>query len=455
MNIVLIGLHTSILKPSEFSENATYYIYFGFASILLTYGMETAFFRFYSQSKSKSTIISTVSISLLITTAIAFLGVFAFQNSVSNHLGISSFRLRLLSIMLIVETLWVVPFAYYRIKGWAKKFTITKLLGVFLYVILNFYFLKFVPLYHINLPNFLKLAPVDYVFFANMLSSVLTFILVFPVYFQQKWKFDITIIKEMLGYSWPILVAGIAFMINENIDKLVLKDQLGKGVMGAYAACYKLAMFLTLFIQAFRMGVEPFFFSQSESKNAPQTYATVMKFYVIFASLGLLFVIVFIDEFKLLMIRDSSYWHALSIVPIILLANWCLGAYHSLSVWYKITDRTRYAMWFSIVGAIITLIINYAFIPQYGFMVAAWATLAAYGSMMLLSYFTGRKKYPIPYDLKSILGYLIIALSISMTVYINFRDILWVKILAVLIFLMTIIIFEQKSILPMLKKQKI
>lgn len=455
MNIVLIGLHTSILKPAEFSEIATYYIYFGIASIVLTYGMETAFFRFYSKSATKNTVISTVSISLLITTFSAFSCVFIFQNFISTELGLSLFRLRILAATLIVETLWVVPFAYYRIKGWAKKFTITKLIGVLLYVTLNFYFLKFVPLYAIKLPKYLVLTAVDYVFVANMLASILTFLIVIPVYFKQKWKFDTAILKQMLRYSWPILVAGIAFMINESIDKLILKDQLGKNVMGAYAACYKLAMFLTLFIQAFRMGVEPFFFNQSESKNARQTYATVMKFYVIFASLGLLFVIVFIDEFKRLMIRDSSYWYAISIVPIVLLANWCLGAYHSLSVWYKVTDRTRYGMWFSVFGALITLTFNYSLIKYYGFMVAAWVTLAAYGSMMLLSYFVGRKKYPIPYDLKSILGYLAIALSISMTVYLNFRTIFWVKAVAVFVFLFTILIFERATILSMFKKRRI
>ncbi len=454
MNILLLRLHTSVFKPTEFSENTTYYVYFGFVSILLTYGMETAFFRFYSKSKQKNSVISTVSISLLATTLLFSISVYSYQAFFAEKLEITPLRFRMLATMLIVETLWVVPFAYYRIKGWAKKFTITKLAGVFLYVILNFFFLKYVPKINLDLPEFLIFEPVDYVFFANTMASILIFLLVLPVYFKQEWKFDFSIFREILKYSWPVLVAGIAFMINENIDKLILEEKLGKDIMGAYAGCYKLGLFLTLFIQAFRMGVEPFFFNQAKSKNAPQTYATVMKFYVIFASLGLLFVIVFIDELKALMIRDHSYWHALSIVPIILLANWCLGAYHSLSVWYKVTDKTKYGMWFSVFGAIVTLLINYTLVKPYGFMVSAWATLAAYSSMMLLSYFIGRKKYPIPYDLKSILSYLIVSLTISMVVYLNFRTIFWIKVLSILIFLTTILIFEKATIIPMLKKMK-
>ncbi len=455
MSVILTSLHTKMLAPEEFSDTAVFYIYFGFAQVVLTYGMETAFFRFYSNENNKDSVISTTTVSLVATLILMSTSFLIFRNQVASWLNFPLEWLYLLMSLLIVEICWVVPFALFRIQGKAIRFAVTKVGGFLLYVLLNYFFLWFVPKYNIQLPDYLQLSLVGYIFLANLAASTLTFIFISPVFFKIKWELDINVLKRMLKYSWPILIAGLAFMVNESIDKLVLRDQLGKEIMGAYAGCYKLGVFLTLFIQAFKMGVEPFFFNQSKSKDAPQTYATVMKFYVIFASLGLLFVIVFVDEIKELLIRDRSYWSAISIVPVILLANWCLGAYHSLSVWYKVTDRTHYGMWFSIFGAVITLLINYTLVERYGFMVAAWATLAAYGSMMLLSYFIGKKKYPIPYDLKSILGYLGIALSISILVYLNFRTILWVKIAAIIIFLMTILTFERTTILSMLKRKKL
>ncbi len=455
MSVILTSLHTKMLAPEEFSDTAVFYVYFGFAQVVLTYGMETAFFRFYSREGKKDSVISTSAVSLVATLILVVIVFLIFRNQVSSLLDFPLEWLYLLMSLLIVEICWVVPFALYRIQGKAMRFAVTKVGGFLLYVILNYFFLWFVPKYQIQLPAFLQLSLVGYIFLANVAASTLTFLFISPVFLRIKWQLDVGLLKRMLTYSWPILVAGLAFMVNESIDKLMLRDQLGKEVMGAYAGCYKLGVFLTLFIQAFKMGVEPFFFNQAENKNAPQTYATVMKFYVIFASLGLLFVIVFVDDFKELLIRNSAYWSAISIVPIILLANWCLGAYHSLSVWYKVTDRTHYGMWFSIFGAAITLLVNYTLIKHYGFIVAAWATLAAYGSMMLLSYFIGKKKYPIPYDLKSILGYLTISLSISMIVYLNFRTIFWVKVVAVLIFLLTILTFERTTILSMLKRKRL
>ncbi len=455
MSVILTSLHTQMLAPEEFSDTAVFYVYFGFAQVVLTYGMETAFFRFYSREEKKDHVISTSAISLFSTLILVVIVFLIFENDISSLLNFPTEWLYLLMALLFVEICWVVPFALYRIQGKAIRFSVTKVGGFLLYVVLNYFFLWFVPKHQINLPSFLELSPVGYIFLANLAASTLTFLFVSPVLFKIKWLLDIDLLKRMLRYSWPILISGLAFIINESIDKLVLRDQLGKEVMGAYAGCYKLGVFLTLFIQAFKMGVEPFFFNQADKKDAKQTYATVMKFYVIFASLGLLFVIVFVDDLKELLIRNSAYWGAISIVPIILLGNWCLGAYHSLSVWYKVTDRTHYGMWFSIFGALVTLIANYTLISHYGFMAAAWATLAAYGSMMLMSYFMGRKKYPIPYDLKSILGYLSIALTLSMVVYLNFRSIFWVKFIAVLIFLITIIIFERTTILQMLKRKRL
>lgn len=204
----------------------------------------------------------------------------------------------------------------------------------------------------------------------------------------------------MWKYGWPIMVAGIAFVVNENLDKILIKDMVSDEVMGAYAGCYKLAVFMTIFVQAFKMGAEPFFFNHAEKKNARETYAVILKYFVICGSLMLLILVSFIDIFKELLIKDSEYWMAISIVPIILLANLFLGIYHNLAVWYKLTDRTRAGMYISIFGALITIAINILLIPVIGFIAAAWATLLAYGGMMVVSYFFGRKYYPVPYNVK-------------------------------------------------------
>ncbi len=210
----------------------------------------------------------------------------------------------------------------------------------------------------------------------------------------------------MLRYAWPVMVAGIAFTINEVLDRILLTQLLPESIaateVGKYGACYKLALFMTLFGTAFRMGVEPFFFSQAKAQNPKETYAQITYYFVLLGSVILLGVVVFIEMLAQLLIRNPVYQEALPIVPILLLGSFCLGIYYNLSVWYKITDRTRYGAYISSIGAIITLVVNVSFIPKIGYVASALATLAAYGGMMLLSYYWGRKHYPVPYNLRKI-----------------------------------------------------
>ncbi|KKK77270.1 hypothetical protein LCGC14_2855290, partial [marine sediment metagenome] len=247
-------------------------------------------------------------------------------------------------------------------------------------------------------------------------------LIIIPDFIKTKLIFDPKIFNQLWRYGWPVLVAGLAFVVNENLDKLLLGDLLNKDIMGAYAGCYKLAVFMTIFIQAFRLGAEPFFFNHASAKNAPETYATILKYFVVVGAMGLLIIIGFIDLFKVFLIRDDSYYIAIGIVPIVLLANLFLGIYHNLSIWYKLTDKTRYGMYFSIVGAGLTVLINIVFIPVIGFMAAAYATLIAYGSMMLISYFIGQKHYKIPYNLTRIGGYLTLAIVFSAVSFYVFRE---------------------------------
>lgn len=452
MNLILVGLHTTILTTVGFSENTSFYVYAAFANVFLTYGMETAFFRFFNKEKDNPKVFTTVLISLVTTTLLFFGAAYICSENIAVWVKMPVERLHILLGILVLDTLAVAAFVLYRIQGKALKFALIKVISLLIYVVLNFYFLWAVPKYGIELPNWLLHPKVLYIFIANLIASGFVFLLILPTYLKHKMEYDISLFKRMLVYGIPIMISGIAFVINENLDKLILRDFIGKDTMGAYSGCYKLTVFLTLFIQAFRMGVEPFVFNQAKSTNAKETYATVLKFFVIFASLGVLFVIAFLDIFKELLIRDESYWFAIQIVPIVLLANWCLGVYHSLSVWYKVTDRTHFGMYISIFGAVVTITINYIFIPTQGFIAAAYATLAAYGSMMLASYFIGQQYYKIPYDVLRLGGYLISALLLSAICYYIFPKVFVVKVMAILVYLSIIAIFEKNSIRVILKR---
>jgi O-antigen/teichoic acid export membrane protein len=236
----------------------------------------------------------------------------------------------------------------------------------------------------------------------------------------------------MLVYSFPIIIAGLAYAINENLDKWLIGTLIDKKTEGLYAAAYKLAIFMNLYIMAFRLGAEPLFFNISEHKNAPEMYARIMKYFVMVGSIVLVGVVLFLDIFKYLI--NDSYWSALEIVPVVLLGNLFLGMYHNLSIWYKLIDKTRYGMYFSMVGAILTIVLNVVFLPIFGYMIAAWATLIAYGVMMLLSFYYGSKKYPIPYAVNIILGYLGTATLISFSGFYLFKPTILVSGVIVILF---------------------
>jgi O-antigen/teichoic acid export membrane protein len=255
----------------------------------------------------------------------------------------------------------------------------------------------------------------------------------------------------MLAYGWPIAVAGVAYVINENLDKILIGKLIDKNTMGVYAACYKLAIFMNLYIMAFRLGAEPFFFNHSDKKDAKITYARILNYFVIVGSLVFLGIVVFIDVLKKLFI-NQEYWEAIVIVPIVLLANLFLGVYHNLAIWYKLTDKTRYAMVFSLLGALLTIVFNLIFIPIIGFIASAWATLIAYGSMMLLSYFIGKKHYPVPYNLKKSGSYLIAAIAIGYCSFSFFRENYLVSVGLVAIFGFLIFFNEKKELISIIKR---
>ncbi|MBL7558557.1 oligosaccharide flippase family protein [Olleya sp. YSTF-M6] len=451
MNFVLVPLYTGKLKTTSFSDNTTFYIYASFFNVLLTYGMETAFFRFFTKSKEKDKIFSTTFISLIVTTFLFLIAMLLYSQQLSSMFGISQKYFNLLIGVIVLDTLVVAPFAYLRATGRPIKFAAIKISNILIYVLLNYFFLWFIPKFNLSFSWYDTSDLVQYIFIANLAASAMTLILLLPYFFKTKLQFSKPIFKQLINYGWPIMVAGLAYVVNENFDKWIIPNLLNKDINGAYSGCYKIAMFMTIFIQAFRLGAEPFFFSHAKEKNAKQTYALIMKYFVIAGSLMLVFIIAYLDVFKALLVTDSSYWQAIQIVPIVLLANLCLGIYFNLAIWYKLTDKTRYGMYLSIVGAIVTIGLNITLIPKFGFIAAAWTTLAAYGIMMTLSYLLGQKHYPVPYNLKQILGYLFIAIVLSIAALSTEAN-YYINTILVLLFLGLIVLFEKKEIKHLLKR---
>ena len=375
-----------------------------------------------------------------------------FNQQISEGLDLRLDYFNYLVGVIALDTLVVAPFAYLRATGRPIKFTAIKLSNIAIYVALNFFFLWAIPKFGIQLSGYDTSDLVKYIFIANLAASAFTFLLLSPYFFKTKLILDFSILKQMLNYSWPIMVAGLAYVINENFDKWILPQLLDKNINGAYAGCYKIAVFMTIFIQAFRLGAEPFFFNHAKEKNAKQTYATIMKYFVIFGTLMLLFIVAYLDIFKELIVRDESYWVALDIIPIVLLANLCLGIYFNLAIWYKLTDKTRYGMYISIIGAVITIAFNMLLIPEFGFIAAAWATLLAYLSMVIISFVLGQKHYKVPYDVFRVLLYLIVGAGLAFLVYYNFKANYYISTLVLFAFFVFIFTLERKEIKQLLKR---
>ena len=451
MNFVLVPLHTDTLDTASYSDNTYFYVYAAFFNVLLTYGMETAFFRFFSKSEEKQNVFSTAFISLIVTTVLFLIVVVLFNEQLAALVNLNQTYFNLLIGVLVLDTLVVIPFAYLRATGRPIRFTAIKLSNITIYVLLNFLFLWAIPKFGIAFPGYDNTDLVKYIFIANLVASTVTLLLLSPYFFKTKFQFSKTIFKQLISYSWPIMVAGLAYVINENFDKWLLPSMLGKDINGAYSGCYKIAVFMTIFIQAFRLGAEPFFFNHAKEKNAKRTYATIMKYFVIFGSLMLVFIMAYLDLIKELIVRDESYWVAIDIVPIVLLANLCLGIYFNLAIWYKLTDKTRYGMYLSIIGAVITIAFNYIMIPKIGFIASAWATLAAYGIMMILSYVLGQKHYKVPYNVKRIVSYLVLAIVFSI-ITLNPKTNYYLNSVLVLLFLAIVFLSEKKELKQLLKR---
>ena len=464
LSFLLVRLYTGILPTAEYGEVSIVLSWMVFFNVILSYGMETAFFRFYSAETDKENVIATSTISIFWSSILFLFGSLIFRNTLASWAHVDVQYITFTIWILVLDALVIIPFSKLRANKRPMMYAIIKIGNVVVNLALNLYFLLVLPKIYADSPDsflgnmYIDNFEIGYIFVSNLLASLLTFVVLSPNYVSLKRNFDVVLWKKMMRYGLPILIAGIAFAVNEHFDKILLgywlPDNIAKSEVGAYSACYKLGLFMVLFATAFRLGIEPFFFSHSSNENAPQTYAMITKYFVIFGSLILLGVIVFADILKLLLLDNESYWEAMKVVPLIILANFFLGIYNNLSVWYKLTDKTIIGAYISIVGALLTLLLNYVLIPTFSYYGSAIATISAYGSMMLISYILGKKHYPIPYDMEKIGSYLGISILFSVISFYGFRENYFVGIPLLLAFLYFIYHNEKTTILNIIKRKK-
>jgi len=425
LNYLLTPLYTSrgVFAPAAFGVITSLYAWTAFLNVVLTYGMETTFFRFANKHEGNKGVYTTAVYLLTATTALfVVLGLY-YAHGIASFIGYPDHAtsVRLLVVIIGIDAVTVVPMARLRQENRPWKFAAINMLSVIVNIGFNLFFLAYcMPKFNAGESNALIEAVYDpafgvgYVFLANMISSGLKFLLLLPEWpgFRtgpERSVFDAKLIRPMLAFGLPLLVAGLAGMTNETADRVLMKHLLPANIadtqIGIYGACYKLAILITLFIQAFRFAAEPFFFSHAKEKNSRETFARIMNIFVAVCMAAFLLVMLFLDLFKWF-IPNPAYWPGLVVVPILMMANVFLGIYYNQSVWYKLSDRTRAGGTIAIIGAIITLALLFWWIPIFGYLGAAWATFICYASMAAISYVWGQQHYPIPYNVGRVLGYM-------------------------------------------------
>jgi O-antigen/teichoic acid export membrane protein len=470
LGFFLVRIYTATLTDtSDYGQVTVIFSYIVFFNVILAYGMETSFFRFYNKEENKEKVIETTMISVFWSSILFLCGALIFRKALANLIGFDVQYITYTIWIIVLDALVAIPFAKLRAKRRPVYYAAVKIGDVVLNILLNIFFLIYLPKIAKAYPGsffstiYFENFQVAYIFISLLISNLLTFLILSSHYFQLKWNFDYALWKKMMRYGLPILVAGLAFAINDQFDKILLEKLLPKNIaeneVGVYAACYKLGLFMVLYRTAYTLGIEPFFFSHASSENATETYATITKYFVIFGSFILLSVIVFVDIFKQIMIPNPAYWEAMKVVPLIILANFFLGIYTNLSVWYKLIDKTHIGAYISLAGAAITLALNFALIPLMeahgykGYMGSAIATIAAYGSMMVISYSLGNKHYPIPYDKRRIFGYLTLSIGFSILSFYYFRENYFVG-AGLLVLFLGFIYYSEKDTLGNILKRK-
>jgi len=439
LNYLLVPLYTRYFLPAEYGVVTELYAYVAFLVIVLTYGLETAFFRFSKKNNDVKVVYSTALISLIVSSVIFVVLMFVSSTSIANWMGYAGHNeyIEWFAIIIALDAVSSISFARLREQNKAVRFVLVRLANIFVNIGLNLYFIIYLEF------------GIEYIFIANLIASIGTIILLIPEMFASVWRFDRVLWNKMMIYALPLLIAGLAGMTNETIDRVLLKHllpntEIAASELGLYGAFYKLSIIMTLFIQTFRFAAEPFFFSQEKEGNSRKIYADVMKYFTIIMAVIFLGVTIFYDIIKGFLGTEYHDERGFLVVSILLLANLFLGIYYNLSIWYKLTEKTKYGAYLSIFGAIITLALNFTLIPIIGFVGSAWATLACYFSMTVASYYLGKRHFPVPYQVGRIGLYLSSMLGIYFFLYFSESN-MWFNSLYLVGFIISIFVLEKRN----------
>lgn len=468
MNYLMVPIHTRIFAPPDYGIVGEMYAYVSLLIVLLTYGMETAFFRFYEKNNpDKERVYNAANISLVVSSAFFILLIFLVAQPLADMIRYPqhSEYVRWFALIIAFDALSTIPFAKLRAINRPKMFAFIKIFNISVYVTLNLFFLLLCPYLFKNglftgLTNLVydSSIGVGYIFIANLAASGITLVMLYIIVPISKFRMESAVWRKMIRYAIPLLIFGLAGIINETIDRILLKylspADIAMSQVGIYSACYKISIMMTIVIQAFKYAAEPFFFSQAKESNAKLLYADVMKYFVIVCSFIFLAIMMYIDVVKYFVGKD--YFEGLVVVPILLLANMFLGIFYNLSIWYKLTDKTRFGAYLSIMGAVITLVLNYLLIPILGYLGSAWATFFCYTSMMVASYFIGQKHYHVNYNVKRILFYISVPVALYYGSTYIVTDMQWVhwtiNTLLLISFVVMVIVIEKSKKINLIRK---
>ena len=439
LNWLLVPLYTQYLIPAEYGIVTELYAYVAFLVILYTYGMETAYFRFSTAGHHDEKVIFNLSqTSILFSSILLSIVLMVFSTPIVNYLEYPGQERYIIwfSIILGIDAVSAIPFAKLRLEGKSKKFAAIKLINIFINIGLNLFFIVYCtkvarqpapsPMKNFIMTFFNENSLVDYVFISNLIANGFLLVLMGNMIFRMKIVLDRENFKKMFIYAFPIMIMSLAGVTNEMLSRAVLKKWLPEGfyenysnqaALGIFGAAYKLSVFMTLAIQAFRYAAEPFFFSRANDVDSKKLFSRVMQGYIIFSSFILILISLNLDIIGKLFLRTPTYREGLVVVPILLLANLFLGIYYNLSVWFKLTDKTYYGTFISLVGALITILLNFILIPFLGYLGSSIATLICYLSMAGINYYYGQKHFPIPYDTFRALFYILTASLITYAGY--------------------------------------
>jgi O-antigen/teichoic acid export membrane protein len=466
LNWLLVPLYTYTLASSaDYGVVTNLYAWTALLLVILTYGMETGFFRFANESKENATTVYTTSLFSVGSTALLFIVIIiAFSSPIAGAMGYAENPeyIAMLGTAVALDAFASIPFAYLRFKKRPVLFASFKLLFVVLNISFNLFFLILCPWLMKHYPSSIDWFynpsyGVGYVFVANIISTALQTLLLLPFVLADKYSFDFRLLKKMLKYSLPLLILGIAGIMNQTLDKILfpflMPGEEGVAELGIYGACFKVAMVMMMFTQAFRYAYEPFIFAKHKDKNSTTAYAEAMKYFMIFSLLIFLGMVFYLDILKYII--SSNYWEGLRIVPIVLFSYIFQGVFFNLSLWYKLTDQTMYGAWFSILGTVIIVAGNIILVPVISYMGSAWASFICYFIIMLVSYYFGQKNLPIDYDLKRIGIYTFAALALytlsflvgndNMILYYSYRTVLFAA------FILLALKLDLKDLIPSIK----